>query len=182
MCMRAALQAAPHVAGLARARMGTERRLRASADPVDASLDGVGLGAVTSILRPARNALTWSGRWSTVCALAVKHRPRRRRCPVVTRIALDRADHRQVQSRQPCSASRITGDVVMRSGKSIPASCFQRFRPVCAEWQMIDQARTQPEVEYAEPDYLCRRSADRAVEEVSRIVVYWSQQYRMWRL
>jgi len=54
------------------------------------------------------------------------------------------------------SASRILGalsDAVVST--SIPAIDAVVLRvPVGAEWTMIDQARTQPEVEYAEPDYL----------------------------
>lgn len=40
-------------------------------------------------------------------------------------------------------------------GKSIPAINALVLRvPVGAEWKAIDQLRTQPEVEYAEPDYI----------------------------
>jgi len=54
------------------------------------------------------------------------------------------------------SASKTLGtlpDAVV--GKSIPALDALVLRvPVGAEWNVIDQARTQPEVEYAEPDYI----------------------------
>ncbi len=60
------------------------------------------------------------------------------------------------QSASRTSASRVLGalsGVVV--GKSIPAIDATVLRvPVGTEWKMIDQARTQPEVEYAEPDYV----------------------------
>ena len=54
------------------------------------------------------------------------------------------------------SASRVWGALPdAAAGKSIPVVDARVLRvPVGAEWQVIDQLRTQPEVEYAEPDYV----------------------------
>jgi thermitase len=60
------------------------------------------------------------------------------------------------ESASRTSASRVLGalsDTVV--SKSIPAIDAVVLRvPVGAEWKTIDQARAQPEVEYAEPDYV----------------------------
>jgi thermitase len=54
------------------------------------------------------------------------------------------------------SASRVLGALSdAAAGQSIPVVDARVLRvPVGAEWQAIDQLRTQPEVEYAEPDYI----------------------------
>jgi thermitase len=54
------------------------------------------------------------------------------------------------------SASRVWGTLPdAAAGKSIPVVDARVLSvPVGAEWQVIDQLRTQPEVEYAEPDYV----------------------------
>jgi thermitase len=54
------------------------------------------------------------------------------------------------------SVSRVLATLPqVEVSRSIPAIEVQVLRvPVGAEWKMIDQLRTQPEVEYAEPDYI----------------------------
>ena len=156
-------QAAPHVAGLAAlvwARnpgyTAAQVRSRITSTAVDLGAVGVDTSFGAGRIDVAR-ALGLTALQANLPEVSVVEAAQ---VPVVDQRAAPIAPGRIIikfkESASEHSASRILGALSGAAvGRPIPAIDALVLRvPVGAEWKVIDQVRTQPEVEYAEPDYI----------------------------